>query len=332
MKRTLLCALSLSNAIYCYPPGEPIECELPPGIVYPAEYDVDPDLYLAAELLYCRTGKVETDAIALNITTNGPATRSVNVYHGAQFRPGFKIDAGFGLPCFDNWVIDLGYTWLHYNTTKNETAKANQIITAPIGTTLPSFTASAVHSHLTLHLDMGEINVGRPMYINERMIVNAYFGLKGYRYLQNQSIFYAITNALPGSINTALSEATVWGLGPYGGLDAKGLLWYGIYLVGKFELANQYTVFSKSQQTQDFDFGTTHNHGITYRKGFQGSWPWIDTSIGLGWGTYFGCNYHIDLSATYEMMTTYATPSPGNTFTPREPYTEGVTFKGQLNF
>lgn len=342
-KKTLsaLFALSVCQATYandcctpCYKSGEPIQCELPPGIIYPGEYEIDPDLYVSAEFIYWKAQKAGNNYIAYNRNIVGTETDNTLIYHDAGYKPGFRIDAGLGLPCWDHWIVNAAYTWFHHETITNKSAKPGDVITAPGGTTLPAFTATSVHSKFRFNLDMLETSLGRPMYTNERMILNAYFGLKGFWYHQDQMISYAITNAIAGSNNNVAETAHVWGIGPYGGLDAKGLLCYGVYLTGKFELLAAYTKYSKSEQTQDFTFGATNTHTKAVRNDFYGDWPWIDASLGLGWGTYFGCNcdYHIDIVAAYEFIVQYAAALPGNTFTPREMYMEGFTLKGQFNF
>jgi hypothetical protein len=318
----------------CYRPGEPINCELPPGIIYPAEYEIDPDLYVSAEFIYWKSGKQGTNFIAYNVNHVGTETDNTILYHQQKYKPGFRIDVGMGLPCWDHWVTNVAYTWYQSNTSTSYNAKTNDTITAPGGTTLPTFTANSVSSEFKYHLNFLEGSVGRPMYINERMILNAYFGLKGMWYTQDQTVSYSITNAVAGSPNNAVEKAKIWGVGPYGGLDAKGLLCWNLYLVGKFEMMAPYTRFSHSSLTQNFAYGSTVVNSVASRKNYYGAWPWIDGTLGLGWGDYFGCNrgYHVDIVAAWEFVAAYAAALPGNTFTPREPYMEGFTLRGQLNF
>lgn len=216
------------------------------------------------------------------------------------YRPAFRVGIGMALPCFDNWQLIADYTWYHHNFTKTfTTSEPSFLASTTVASTplvLPIY--SAIKNTTTFDYDIVGINVQRPNYLGQRVILSPFFGIKWMHRVGKikQEAFRVNT------VDTARAFIHYDSFGLSGGFDGSWLLCWNLRLIGKADVGLLYAYHSKFSQRVAFNLlgsdqvvkqGQLDEHFDILAKG----------GMGLGWGTYFCCNrYHADLALTYDFM------------------------------
>lgn len=326
-------------------PPEPVEsCQLPSGIFYPAQYPVGNCLNItfAGEFLYWEMNEDDTATIAVKQAgffvgdPNTTVTTFDLLAHEQGYRPGFKVAGGIGLPCFDNWDIDMEYTWFHHRTTNTFRAPGQfEVFTSKFAPAQYNVFSSTLKSERRTNLNLLSATVGKSFYLSQRFIVKTGVGLKSWWATKHHNLFFSmVTNQL----GTQFSKINIWGIGPYVDANIRALLWCGFYLQGKAGVWTTYTRASKYRIATNYpeipgafagfrDVETQDRFAWTVRLFYEGG-------VALGWGTYFcDCSYHVDFLVGYDMVSDYFAVyqlSVGNTFKPF--YIQGLSVRAQLDF
>lgn len=326
-------------------PPEPIEsCQLPVGIFYPAQYDLGNscfDFTLAGEFLYWKINEDDLESIGNRLrgpfaTGEGTQTNYDLLSHQQGYNPGFKVAAGIGFPCFDNWSFDAEYTWFHHQTTNTFAAEPGQIIVSKFIPVTYNVVSSSLKSVLMMHLNFLQGTVGKSFYLSERLIVKAGVGLKSWWASENHNLFFDV---ITGDLGTQFTKTGFWGIGPYVAAQIRALLWCGIYMQGKVGIWPTYTRLNKYHVETNFpavpavffpgfrDVETNHDQPWVTQLFYEGG-------IALGWGTYFcNCGYHVDFLVGWDLMTNYITHYPLSVGLPNKAfYYQGLSIRAQLDF
>ena len=145
----------------------------------------------------------------------------------------------------------------------------------------------------------------RPFYMGRKLTANFGFGLRA----------LWLTNNL--SYSSGDLDQKSWGLGPRFGLDSNWLLGAGFRLMANAGVSALYTSYT----TLNGSLTSSHDNYNTVRA-------ITETSLGLGWGSYFGDNndFHFDLSASYEFNAYWNQNMAGVLVggTPRNNYLHGL--------
>lgn len=319
----------------CLIPSQPIEsCQVPVGYLYPGAYDLPGcvNISVYGEFLYLELNRDGASDIARRVKTlpSGQTNTKVLI-HKTGYRSAFKVGAAMTFGC-DHWVFDIAYTQYHHTTTNHFGTGPNEIIINRLGAT-PAIVASALKSERKINLDFVSATFGRVTYFSERFILNPYYGLNSWWSSQTEDITFTVINGVPG---TSFTKSGFWGIGPYIGIDAKGLLWCGTYIIGNIGTSLFQTYFNKHRVVRNFpsaNFFNVETHGP------KPSNYWLfhlmlDSEIGLGWGTYLcDCAYHVDFGASYYVNTSFFTSFPfSRGTTVREIYYQGLLLRGQFDF
>lgn len=334
---------------YCCPllPPEPVEsCQLPVGYFYPAQYAIrncGVDLTVAGEFLYWEINEDDVESVGTKLSgtfagdPNTLVTDFTLLSHQQKYRPGFKIAAGIGFPCFDNWVFDVEYTWFNHRTTNTFNAPGPfEFIETKFVPVAYGVASSALKSERRMNLNFLFGTVGKSFYLSQRLIVKTTVGLKSWWAEEHNNLFF---NTFAGQVGTQFTKSGLWGIGPYVTAQIRALLWGGIYIQGKAGVWTTYTRLNKYRV--DTNFPAVAGAGF---PGFrdvetQDSSPWTvrmfyEGGVGLGWGTYFcNCGYHLDFVVGYDMMTNYVQHYALSVGLANKAfYSQGLSVRAQLDF
>jgi hypothetical protein len=288
------------------------------------------------------------------------------LYQDQDFKPGFQV--GFGWSGGrDGWSFDGEYTWVRGETHTSAAAPApgvtqiDGVAVGQVGIWYPSswFTGvfqnnsatNSISSKWEYAMDIADLQLSRPSYVGTHFIFEPLFGLRGLWIRQSMDLQ---ANVLPYTEGTfpatrsAQYKSHSWAVGPRAGFNGKWMLGYGLRFIGDASaslLFTQYTEVSQSVQSSDpvdAAFALPINLKIHNYNTLR---PNLDFSLGLGWGSYFGCRrIHWDLAATYDFsvfweqnMMRYLANMSADFFahpstTPGNLYIQGLTVKTQLEF
>ena len=321
--------------------GEPLNKCNPstPGYFYPAEYKLcdHTDLFVTADFLYWSHNQMSgTNVLANRVRDTATTEHSLALMRVSGYRPAFKVGVGTGLPGYDNWKIEADYIWYHHKTGTNFSAEAPDVI---IPYENGAFTASHLKSTFKTQYNIIDLKVGRPFYLSRRLIIDPFFGIRGFWTTDTEKLRFNLIpggNIPPGSLFVSTTIAKFWGIGPHVGFDLKGLIKWGVYLVGKsaFTVAYQKTERLTHISRPLSSVIPFQVDSIAEPK-FMQVQSMLDSSIGLGWGDYFGNrNCHFDFAVTYDYIA-HLLIGLNNIFVDyveNHYYFQGLTFKAQLNF
>lgn len=295
-------ASSLIHAEDCclpqYTPGEPL-CPDQSCAVYSAyagtELNCGWDVFGFGEFLYWSPVR-ETALVALTFEGNPLGNTQRELAHKFGYRPAFRVGLGMVLHNFDDWIFNIDYFRYHHSFKKTFSVVLPNQITSTVGL-LNAPIYSSLQDKSQFHYDIVGVSIQRPNYLGQNVILSPFLGFKWLKRddKMSQELRRSGTN-LTDRQESTLSYSSI-GIGA--GFDGYWLLCYGLYLIGKADVAILYPYDRKKNvQTVTAVEGITNvnvhlKHVDIYGKG----------GMGVGWGSYFCCNrYHVDLSASYDFM------------------------------
>lgn len=318
-------------------PGDPIEDQVCPGYYYPALYDTSDclDISVTADFIYWAPQK-QLNSYAIENNIDGAEFHMHVISHRFGYRPGLKVGAGLGLPCFDNIVVNAEYFWFNHATTSSKTASPGDFITPLPGISqnapAPQPISSSVTSNWRVNIQMAQLTFGRPHYIGQRIILSPWLGLKAVWSHQIQAIDFDL---IAGGIGRERNSFKFWAIGPYLSVDAKGLLCGGLYAVGKMGMIVLYQRYTEDNFTTDIPFANPFQVDFFIDGKKPYAFPtYLESGFGVGWGKYFGCQkYHVDLAITYDyFIAMYLIHAVFGGNLVRDFYMHGLRVKGQFVF
>jgi hypothetical protein len=264
----------------------------------------------------------QANIVAGVVTSAAPSAVGQQVLkQGFQYKPGFQVGLGWMAP-MDNWVLYAEYTWLHGSTTTSGAATAPGVATIG-GVALPQegiwFPASwfgggftnnlstNISSRWNYKIDVVDAQVSRPFYSGTMFLVEPFFGLRGawirqHLHLTATTLSAGTVNPVSGPTRDAHYTSRSAGVGPRVGMNGNWHLGYGARFIGNAAASILFTGYDVKRNVQSPD--TVGSFVFPQSSKFHdlnALRPALDLSLGLGWGSYFGCRrFHADIAATYD--------------------------------
>jgi len=297
------------------------------------------NVFAWGEFLYWRPIRTDvwTTVRAENVVQGAPTVGSQQrlLAFNLGYRPAFRVGIGMLLPCFDDWNLNADYTWYHHDFTKTFTATAPSFLasTTAAGSPLVAPIYSSIRNKADLGYDIVGLNVQRPNYLGQSVILSPFLGMKWMRH--RETFEQDCLNVFTGLIDSGVAKIHFDAIGLAAGFDGSWLLCWDLRLIGKADVALLYAYNRKFLQVINFSFAPTppeltvnlrqhHKHVDILAKG----------GMGFGWGSYFCCNrYYVDLSATFDIMNDVVKLAFDNgMFEGPSTMFMGLTVRGQFDF
>jgi hypothetical protein len=162
---------------------------------------------------------------------------------------------------------------------------------------------SAIRNEEKLAYDIVSLNLKRPNYLGQRVILSPFLGLKWLS--RNNKVTQDCFVAGADTVDSQYNHLKWSSIGIGAGLDGNWLMCWGFSLVGKADVGLLYPyhrkrnfLFVNAPSGQLFGpiiqtNTVTSRHLDIYARG----------GMGIGWGSYLFCNrYRLNLSVTYDWL------------------------------
>ncbi len=357
-------SMSSTSKQPAYQAGEMVRTgDLPGAYNQNASYKLEDsyDVYFTADFIYwnlqqdlVRVGNLMTtdSAGALGLLEGTDET----VFTDGKYTPGFQVGLGFNMKGMDDWNLYTEYTWYQNTNSRSVNAGDDQVVGlsyaqdgAPSGITDDIVVAESATTKSKYHYNNLNISLQRPFYFGRKLIANFGAGLRGLWIAQtitnsadDLTSYHAgaVTEDVLGDSASTSFHQKMWGIGPRFEFGANWLFGLGFRMmtdIAASVLYSRYTDLSGS-------VSGSATHGVTaaFNSSVSSNYNTLraitETSLGLGWGSYFGDNndFHFDLSASYEFnvywnqnmldMVINGNGSPGNT------YLQGLNVAARFDF
>ena len=338
-------AMTTAKPAPSYNSGEMVrDGQLTAGYNQTASYNVDGwDVYFTGNFIYWHLNEDMTNLGTLVDTTSSGAASVVNgtgapVAFNPTYKPGFQVGMGFNMNGMDNWTLYGEYTWYQNETTASATAGNNQVLVVEPGLLLPrTVTASSMSGTSWFHYNCGDLALQRPFYWGKKLTSNFGCGLRGLWISQNQSKEASTLRYVSGSnlvsesgeISSSYSQKS-WALGPRFALENNWLLGCGFRIRGDVAASVLLTKYTENTFSYTEGSYAAFTDNRAPRAGLRAN---TETTLGMGWGCYFGDNndYHIDLGATYD-FNIYWNQNLNIDAAPGNVYLHGLNIAARLDF
>jgi len=312
--------------------GDPMNpCAFPAGYGQYGGIDLDTcvDIFVTGDFIYW-SPNIRFRGDIYKFKNN--ATNEILIFDEVGgYKPGFKVAAGVTLPNFDNLTFKAQYTRYHHAFTHTFNTSGIETV-SPFSIPLLALPFSSIRSTKTFHYDDLRLIVQRANYLSPCLIMEPYFGLRGFIHeiKINQALALLPPFIVPGGPVQNFQEAKyrTWCvdlcLGGYGYL----LLGWGFRLVFEGEVGAGY--FRATSNHSTVVNNSNVNLGATVIKQTYFKHPWWIAATGtagggLSWGSYFCCQkYHFDLTVLYELETFWGPFQSENTIF----FLEGTQYRG----
>ena len=308
-----------SNAQPTFLQGEKVkEGQLPAGYNQSAHYMCEDawDVSFTADYLYWKLS-ADMDEMATLITTSSSGVAAAfngigtTVSVDPTYKSGFQVGMGLDLKGMDNWNLYGEYTWYQNKTHKSVEAADGQVLV--IGDDLrPAryevLSVEDLSARYRLHYNAADLSIQRSFYNGKKLTADFGVGLRGLWLSQHYKLnagglAYAEVDASSFTSESGTlavkRELQSWALGPRFTLGSNWLLGCGFRFMGDLAASVLYTRYTEKDQSA---VSTLTNLSISEPSNYNTLRAITETSLGLGWGSYFGQknDFHLDLSASYE--------------------------------
>lgn len=266
-----------------------------------------------------------------------------------EYKPGFKVGIGFNTD-YDDWTGWLEYTWMHQKTHHVSRTDA----TTPFRTDIWVITDSAdslastnfenggfVSSKWKMNLDMLDAAFSRPFYQGKRITITPFAGMRALWIRQNFNINFNQFSIAGEEFNTGMRSHS-WAVGPMLGTIGHWMLGTSFRFEGKAGGALLYTRYKKVSQHETIPNSDLVTVSMSSSmRDLNVLRPMVDIGVGLGWGTYLGCQeYYLDFSARYDfnllwdqnVMVQFLNAMNEIPGTSGNLYMHGLTLSGRFDF
>lgn len=300
-----------------YLPGEKIrEGQLPGAYNESASYIVDDswDVYFTGDFIYWQLNNhmsLGTMIDSPSASTPVFATGSARIFNvESSYKPGFQVGMGFDMKGMDDWNLYSEYTWYMNKSTRSADVDSDDIFVMAAGPVGNRVLADEATGTSIFHYNCADLSLQRNFYNGKKLTAMFGCGLRG-RWINSKANIKATglrtggsTTALEdftpesGSMNSSFTQHS-WALGPRFELNSNWLLGCGFKIIGDISASILYTQYTKINNS--YTEGANHYSSVNPKKRLKSI---TETSLGLGWGSYFGKNnsYHFDISSAYEFI------------------------------
>lgn len=244
------------------------------------------------------------------------------IFQMPGFTSGFQVGLGCNFHGMDDWRFKADYTW-YENSTSLRTrpasgqylAVSSDLIRTPGGLPIGLLLSGDLKTTAQLHYSELDTLLQRMFYQGRSLTARYSMGLKTlwvdqYGASNGSKLFFISENVpfavpLSGSFQTT-STLNSWGLGPVFGLQSNRLLGYGLRIEGNLRGSLLYTSYTTLQFTVTGQITSLGYTDLVLRQShhYNTICPVLETSLGLGWGSYL-CreNLYLDLFVGYDFNT-----------------------------
>lgn len=253
--------------------------------------------YFAADFLYWRAENHGfsyayelTDSLLTNI---GNVIR----IH-PSWDPAFRVGAGWNTK-YDFWDIFLNYTWYRNHTSESKTSAIGFVTLWPAGS---NGFFGAVSAKSRFRLNLGDLEIGRLLYLTKSVAIRPYWGARGGTIHQKFNDAYSARVSGLNSQQVFSGKNNYWGVGPRTGVSGEWHLNRGFSLLGRVAGALLYgktdvRTISQTLGVSDTVFTIEHQ----YKDDFYQLVPNLQMSLGFQWQTCFWCEtMFFKMSASWE--------------------------------
>lgn len=258
--------------------------------------------YVSADFLYWRAEN-HGFSYAYELETTVPVGLNVgNVIRiHPDWDPGFRIGFGWNTN-YDFWDVFLNYTWYRNNSSESRTSTNGFIHLWPLSNAT-SGQFGTVTASSRFMMNMGDLEVGRLMYVTKSIAIRPHWGAKGGTL--HQKFKDNFSGVVVGGNNSDFrfnGRNNYWGIGPRTGVHGEWHLNRGFSLLGKVAGALLYGKTKTNSLSRFIDIGDTFfTLDRSYTDDFYQLVPNLQMSLGFMWQTCFWCEkMFFKMSASWE--------------------------------
>lgn len=257
--------------------------------------------YVSADFLYWRSEN-HGFSYAYELETTDPVGLNVGdvIRIHPKWDPAFRVGLGWNTT-YDFWDVFLNYTWYRNHASETRTSTNGFIPLWPVSAaTAGEF--STVTANSKFLLNMGDLELGRMVYLTKSIAIRPYWGVRGGTLHQKFSNNFTIPIGLANTEETFSARNNYWGVGPRTGVNGEWHLNQGFSVLGKGAGALLYGK-TKARTTRNIlEVGTTaFTIERQYTDNFYQLVPNLQLSLGLQWQTCFWCEkMFFKMSASWE--------------------------------
>lgn len=256
--------------------------------------------YLSADFLYWRSEN-HGFSYAYQPTDSLNARIGKVVRVQPDWDPGFRVGAGWNTT-YDFWDVFLNYTWYRNNAKETRTNLLGFIPLWPVAGD-QSGVFGTVSANSRFMLNMGDLEVGRMVYLTKSVALRPHWGVRGGTL--HQKFNNTFTEPLVGGFDTDQTfkgRNNYWGVGPRTGVNGEWHLNQGFSILGKLAGALLYGKDKASSLTETLTTGFTEfTVERQYTDDFYQLVPNLQLSLGFQWQTCFWCEKMLfKMSAAWE--------------------------------
>ncbi len=231
--------------------------------------------------------------------------------------PGFCVGIGYLFDHYDNWSLDLNWTYMRNKARGNATAGGIESMTGTTSTIIspwvnllfePRDGASQANARWDINYNVLDLDLGRSFFVSKQVALNPFIGVRGALINQDYKVNYS-TIVLTGDGGPRVSRVVTFkGDNDFGGIGLRGgseVLWQfgkhwnlfgeisGSLLIGKFRV--------KMKNLNDQGLDHLPLNFFASEKFWRVRLN-MEEAIGFGWETFFCRNqYHVAIKAAYEL-------------------------------
>lgn len=256
-----------------------------------------------------------------------------------DYDPGFRLGIDFDT-AYDGWDLGLTWTSLESKGSRDVSASGNkeifatqanpQLATFLTGIPTSAFIYRQMRSHLKIHLNQLDLDLGREFFVSKHLTMRPHIGLRTTWIRQflkvdyNPPVTSAFLSIVP-AIDTSQKNKW-WGIGIESGLDMLWMFGKGVSLYGTIAAAIE-SGFQKVIVKQSSEAGVIFEDE---RDSVRNSHPILDLQLGLRWDHGFKQDsYNFGLFGGWEHHTYFSQNQFHNELSPVGKY---VANQGDLSY
>ena len=254
--------------------------------------------YVSADFLYWRAEN-HGFSYAYELETASPNVGEM-VRVNPKWEPAFRVGLGWNT-AHDFWDIFLNYTWYKNVSDSSATSTVGFIPLWPVSTSATG-QYGAVSGKSRFMLNMGDLEMGRMVYLTKTIAVRPHLGARGGTLHQKFNSSFSERLAGANAEETFSGKNNYWGVGPRAGFNGEWHMSRGFSVLGKVAGALLYgknDVNSlTSERLVDASVFTVGRH---YTDDFYQLVPNMQLALGFQWQTCFWCeSMFFKMSAAWE--------------------------------
>ncbi len=268
------------------------------GVFDPASLKNNQRLWVDAELLFW-----QAHMGSLSYGIDSKSTTAIQEGHvkspDFEWEPGFRVGMGYILP-HDKWDLFVNYTHL-YGKAEGHAGGSSRVVfpswASNFADTSP-FYADSARAHWHLHLNMGDLELGRNCFAGTWLSLRPFIGVRGLWIDQDYSVSYKGGTVAPSDQDNIAIESDFWGVGLRMGVNSLWGIGKGFSLYGNGSaslLSGNFDIHEKEKlQKADLERFNIKSDVSTVVAD-------ADLSLGLQWDYLFSKDrYHFGVKLGWE--------------------------------